>query len=138
LSTSHSTMNLPLAILLTVICKTLLLPLSREIFAPVRKLPLIKGAIFYACRAWKTRPRRFIHDHRLWEYCSSIVWPWEICPYDGDLLNRGNFFTLWIRLFCHEKITNVNFLFILGTLIANFIFISSPNIKLLIYSKSIL
>jgi len=44
---------------------------SREIFAPVRTSPLAKGG----------------DDHRLRENHPSIVWPWEIRPFDGNLLN---------------------------------------------------
>jgi len=121
-------------------------PVSREIFAPVRKSPLAKGGDFFMhAEHEKFDPRRFIHDHRLWENRPYIVWPWEIHLYDEDFLNGGDCFTWWIKRFCHEEIaphaanmTNGSFLFILGTLIANCIFISSHNIKLLKHYESIL
>jgi len=33
-----------------------------------------------------------------------IVWLWEICPYDSDFFNRGDFFTWWLNRFSHEKL----------------------------------
>jgi len=42
------------------------LPLSREIFAPVRKSPLEKGGEYFMhVEHEKFTPRRFIHDCRL-------------------------------------------------------------------------
>jgi len=63
----------------------------------------------------------------------------------GDLLNKGDFFTWWIKRFCHEEIaphaanmTKGSFLFILDTLISSCILTSSHNIKILKHFKSIL
>jgi len=42
------------------------MPLSREIFTPVRKLPLAKGGNYFMHAEHKEfAPRRFIHDSRL-------------------------------------------------------------------------
>jgi len=66
------------------------------IFAHVRKSPLAQARAIFSCTPSMKNlpPGRFIHDHRLWENRPFIIWPWEVRPYDSDLLNGGNFF-MW-------------------------------------------
>jgi len=43
-----------------------ILPVSREIFAPVKKLPLAKGGEYFMhAEHEQFAPRQFIHDRRL-------------------------------------------------------------------------